>query len=211
MKAMLYAEWILLKQTIRTIGAMLLFFSVVTVITGQTSFAAMILLMFSVMFPSTLFTSEQAYGWHHLRLSMPVLRRDIVLSRFLISLFANGGMFLLSCVLFSICYKVSDAPINLRDEISSLLLCEAIALVIAGTLIMVAFKWGIAKARYIMMAGIWGPIALILILQKMGASGSWISLPEPSIGTIIALVFVGLLIYFGCYLISMFLYQKTEF
>lgn len=211
MKAMLYAEWLILKQTIRTIGGMLLFFSVVTVISGQTSFSAMVLLMFSVMFPSTLFTSEQAYGWHHLRLSMPVLRRDIVLSRFLVSLLANGGMFLLSCVLLSICYKISHEPVNLQDEVSGLLLCEAMALIIAGTLITAAFKWGIAKARYIMMAGIWGPIALLLILRKTGAMGSWISLPEPSIEIIIALVFVGFLIYVGCYLISTCLYQKIEF
>lgn len=208
MKAMLYAEWILLKQTIRTIGAMLLFFTVVTVISGQTSFSAMVLLMFSVMLPSTLFTSEQTYGWYHLRLSLPILRRDIVLSRFLISLLANGSMFLLSCVLFFVCYQISDLPINLGEEIISLLVCESMALIMAGTLITVAFKWGIAKARYIIMVGVWVPIALIFILQKINGS---FSLPEPPMWFFIAIICVSFPIYVVCYLLSARLYQKMEF
>lgn len=209
MKAMLYAEWLILKQTVRTIGIILLFFSVMTVISGQTSFAAMLVMMFSIMLPSTLFTSEQAYGWHHLRLSLPILRQDIVSSRFLMSILANAGIFLLSCMLIFISYGISGVPENFQEEVSGLLLCEAVSLVMAGTLITIAFKWGIAKARYIVMAGIWIPFGVILTLKKVG--NFTFSLPEPPTWFIIVIVCVSLLIYFGCYLLSACLYRKTEF
>lgn len=214
MKAMLYADWTNLKQ----IGRSLLFAVLVIAAAGflwsGLSFFCMLTMMISIMIPNSLCSADKAYGWDKLSLSLPVLRRDVVGSKFAISGMVNAATLGCALVLTVIdcLFHPEEVP---AENMTALLVCEAVALVLMGVDLCVVFKWGVERARYILMACIWTPILAIFLLSKLDVDPfdlSWLNLLSEAqmFGLAAALAVIGLLVYLACYLISTCIYQKTE-
>jgi len=66
---------------------------------GGSAFIPFLVTMLSVMGPATLMSTDHAYGWDRLSLTLPVSRRDIVSSKFTVSLALNAALLLLGVVL----------------------------------------------------------------------------------------------------------------
>ena len=81
MKAMLYADWMNLRRSMK---AILIVVAVIAVASltweNNASFVSFILVMLSLMVPATLMSSDRAYGWDKLSLSLPISRKDVVSS-----------------------------------------------------------------------------------------------------------------------------------
>ena len=90
MKAMLYADWMNLRRSMKAIMIAIIVIALVSIVSGKgLSFVPAMLCMLSLMVPATLMSSDYAYGWDKLSLSLPVSRRDVVSSKFAISLLVN--------------------------------------------------------------------------------------------------------------------------
>ena len=90
MKAMLYADWMNLRRSMKAILIAAVVIALASIVSGnELSFVPFILVMLSLMVPATLMSSDYAYGWDKLSLSLPVSRRDVVSSKFAISLLVN--------------------------------------------------------------------------------------------------------------------------
>ncbi|MDY3617737.1 ABC-2 transporter permease [Agathobaculum sp.] len=214
MKAMLYADWMNFRQTLKSLLFMIIVFAVAAFMWSGPSFFCMIVVMVSIMVPLTLCSADKAYGWDRLSLSMPILRRDVVGSKFVLSGLSSVLMTVVGCVLSAV-YCVIDRTSVLMENINAMLICEAVALVLMGIILTAAVKWGIEKARYIMMACVWIPIIAVFLLSKLdfpkpdlrwlnNVSGTQLTLVA------LALIGVGLLVYLCCYAVSLRIYQKTE-
>ena len=86
MKAMLFADWMSIRRSMK---ALLWVFAVMAVSAfayGGSAFIPFLVTMLSVMGPATLMSTDHAYGWDRLSLTLPVSRRDIVSSKFTVSL-----------------------------------------------------------------------------------------------------------------------------
>lgn len=211
---MLYADWMNFRQTLKSLLFMIIVFAVAAFIWTGPSFFCMIVVMVSIMVPLTLCSADKAYGWDRLSLSMPILRSDVVGSKFVLSALASLLMTVTSSVLSAV-YCIVDRTSVLLENIHAMLVCEAVALVLMGVILTATVKWGIEKARYIMVACVWIPIIAVFLLSKL-------DLPKPDFrwlnslsGTqltlgALALVVAALLIYLGCYAAALHLYQKTE-
>ena len=96
MKAMLYADWMNLRRSMK---AILIVVAVIAVASltweNNASFVSFILVMLSLMVPATLMSSDRAYGWDKLSLSLPISRKDVVSSKFVLCLLVNLVTFLL--------------------------------------------------------------------------------------------------------------------
>ena len=113
MKAMLYADWRSVRRSVKAILWVVLVMSVAASAFGGVMVVPFMLTMLSLMFPATLMNTDHAYGWDKLSLTLPVSRRDVVGSKFTVSLLVNLAAFALSTVLILIFFffiNVSKAP-----------------------------------------------------------------------------------------------------
>lgn len=222
MKAMMYADWMNFRQSLRSILFVMVVFAIAAFVWSGPMFFIFTVVFLSIMVPTTLFSADQAYGWNRLSLSLPILRRDVVGSKFLMGLLINLGLLVISTVLTVVYYRVSAAggpPDALMESLAGILACEAVAVLMMGVLMVLSIKFGIDKARYIIMACVWVPVLGVFLLERLPgfetalqAVGNWLNTAgEAQISLLLAAALaVSLVVYVICYLISVKIYQKTE-
>lgn len=90
MKAMLYADWMNLRRSMKAMVIAIVVIALASIVSGNgLSFVPAMLFMLSLMVPAMLMSSDYAFGWDKLSLSLPVSRSDVVSSKFAISLLVN--------------------------------------------------------------------------------------------------------------------------
>lgn len=215
MKAMMYADFLNLKQTFRSMALMMIILIAASFLNGSSySYLGMCLIMVSVITPMTLCSVDKATGWSRLSLSMPILRKDVVCSKFVISVVASILMFIFMSFLILAGCLSTDSMLELKDSIGMMIMHEAIALIIMGISMIIQFKWGAEKARYILMACVWLPIVAMFLVKRLDISlphVNWfvthdISDFELALVTLAA----GTLIYMLCCVITVKIYKKCE-
>lgn len=78
MKAMLFADWISIRRSMKALLWVFAVMAVAAFAYGGSAFIPFMVTMLSVMGPATLMSTDHAYGWDRLSLTLPVSRRDIV-------------------------------------------------------------------------------------------------------------------------------------
>ena len=219
---MLYADWMNFRQSIRSILFVLVVFALSAFAFSGPMFFNFTVVFLSIMTPTTLFAADQAYGWNRLSLSMPILRRDVVGSKFVMGALVNVILLAVSTVLTVVYVLISatgDPAGALMENLAVIFACESVAFLMMGVLMALSFKFGIEKGRYIIMACVWVPVLGVFLLERLPgfetalqAVGNWLNTAgEAQISLLLAAALaVSLVVYVICYLISVKIYQKTE-
>lgn len=219
MKAILYADWMNFRLSIKSMLFAPVIILVWAVIAEQPIFFFSMLVVMGYMFPNTAFAAEQSAGWDRLSLSLPILRREVVASRFLLALVVNLTLFVCSLVFATVYCLAHGQPQALMENYVSVLACEAVAIIMIGAELAAAFKWGIQKAGYIMLAAFFLPLALVFAavsleirIPLLTAAGRWLAGVEERRFALLLLgcLAVALVIYLLCYRVSVRLYRKKE-
>lgn len=218
MKAMLYADWLNFRQSIRSMLFILLVFAFTAFAWGKTMFFIMIVVMLSILLPATLCASDQAYGWDKLSLSLPILRREVVQSKYLLGLLVNLMLLLLAAAMTAVNSLVQPST-SMIENMLSLFVGELISLLLMGVMFAVTFRFGAEKSRYILIGVVWIPILVMAAIVKLdiipGMVGAFEQsfnrlVTEPTYLPLAAALLVALAIYAFCYAISVYTYQKKE-
>lgn len=218
MKAMLYADWLNFRQSIRSMLFILLVFAFTAFAWGRTMFFIMIVAMLSILLPATLCASDQAYGWDKLSLSLPILRREVVQSKYLLGLLVNLMLFV-SAAAMTAAYSLVDPSASITENMLSLFVGELIALLLMGVMFAVTFRFGVEKSRYILIAVVWIPILTMAGIVKFDIipgivdviNQGFHQLETAPIGLPMAgALIVCLAMYVLSYIISVRTYQKKE-
>nr|WP_297175723.1 ABC-2 transporter permease [uncultured Agathobaculum sp.] len=218
MKAMLYADWMVFRQSFRSLLFVIVVFIATAFISGKTTFFSFIVVFLSIMTPTTLFAADKAYGWNRLSLVLPILRRDVVGSKFIMGALINFAMLAVGLVI-NVIYAAYEPSAVLVENIGGMLACEAVALLMMGVLMVLSFRFGIEKARYIIIACVWVPVLGMFVLEKlavvqtaMHTAARWLDSAEDGqfVFVLTAALVVSLVVYALCCLISVRIYQKTE-
>ena len=214
MKAMLYADWMNLRRSMKAMVIAIVVIALASIVSGNgLSFVPFMLCMLSLMVPATLMSSDYAYGWDKLSLALPVSRRDVVSSKFAISLLVNLTVVALGMI--CIAGMNDDAT---AEDVMGMLACEAVCLALMGIEFVLVLRFGPDRGRYLLLAVVWVPIILLTVVKKhpafnklvqaVGGMDSW------SVGQLTAffggLVIVGAIVYAVCWRIGVGIYRKRE-
>ena len=222
MKAMLYADWINLRQSLRTIVLLLAFSLVWTTLMESPIMFAVLQTMVSYLFSNTAFAVDQSSGWDALSLSLPVLRREVVASRFLLALAVNIGMLLCSLLCAAAYSLLPGSGLQFGAFAAAVLGSEMAALILLGAHLAAAFRWGIQKAGYVLL----GLFCLVMLIpvSLVALDALKIDIPRVSASVVqmvetgdtkvipaeLAGIAAALVVYAVCYLISVRVYQRRE-
>ena len=217
MKAMLYADWMNLRRSMKAILIVVAVIALASVTSGNgASFIPFILVMLSLMVPATLMSTDHAYGWDKLSLSLPISRRDVVSSKFAVSLLVNLAAVALSAV--GIAAMSGFAGDALTEGMLGILACEAVGLALTGIEFVLILRFGSERGRYFFVGAVWVPILVVTILRKhpafdrlvqaVGGMDTWTA------GQLAVffggLLVVGAAVYALCWCIGVRIFEKKE-
>lgn len=206
MKGLILKDLLNLKGTFKTLGVMMLLFTVVFVPAGNDFIFGIIIVMLAMMVITTMSYDDLA-KWDSYALTMPVTRKEMVLSKYLVLgiLTISGAILSLIVGIMEIMIMGRSFSMEILAIIGVLLL---IALVFGSLMLPLIYKFGAEKARLMLILCILIPMGIIFILEKMNIPIPTDANPWIYLLLLIGFTLGGLILSF---VISLRIYEKKEF
>jgi len=203
-------DLLVLRKTAKLYIAMLSFYLVLA-LAGVFSHAMLtgFVALFTMMLPISSFAYDELARWDKYAAALPVRRRGIVGSKYLLALLLGaiaGALILISSGLFWLLKDTAPGEVLLTG-----LACVAAGLLMNSILLPLLFKFGAEKGRLLTMA----VLAVIFLLGFGGGKLlGYHEFPEmpPCLKTLFPLILAGVLILalFVSYQVSLGIYRKKE-
>ena len=167
MKGLIIKDLLNLKKYLNTIIPFLLFYTFMTNISGDPGPLIGIIVMFLTMMSITSMSYDEFAKWDVYALSMPISRKVMVMSKYLLSLILSMSGVIVST---TIAYVLGLYKGNLN--VPSLLLISyslfVISILFVSVILPLIYKFGVEKSRLLMMAVMAVPPAIIYLLNQLG-------------------------------------------
>ncbi|MDO4542108.1 MAG: ABC-2 transporter permease [Bacillota bacterium] len=209
MRGLLYKDMILIWRECRNMLLLCLVFLFIGVFTENFFFAAFTIFYISVL-PVTAMGIDEAARWDRYAITMPLNRRDLVGSRYLLA-FLGMLTVALTFILFNcVVLLFKGRPAAAGIDIAGFLVAISVVLMFLTLYFPICFKVGVVKSRswymliivlfFIIFLGISYMDLLDLedIYSRAVKISSWIAF------------FISIAFYFCSYLISLVIYSKRE-
>jgi len=164
-------------------------------------------LLMCAMMPITTMSYDEYCKWDRYALSMPISRKTIVLSKYILSIILElVGLIVL--VPISIIMVKNTGEMKMYEAMLMLIAISGVGITFLSFLFPIIFKFGVEKGRMLMLFIIFSPTILILLLPKL-------NIKVPSEQTLKHLIYVSPFLVIAILLISIQIsiniYEKKEF
>jgi ABC-type transport system involved in multi-copper enzyme maturation permease subunit len=198
-----------LRQYAKTVLIMLAFFAMIsTMIDNPAVLMEGFIVYMSITMAITSFSYDALAKWDRYALSMPVTRKEAVAAKYLISVILCLAGAVISFLISSAILKFH--PVEGFGISEHLYVTDAIigtAFFFSGILLPLIYKIGIEKARFLLIVVFATPMAILLVLSKLGV-------PMPSADSLVPLLkllpFIAAIWYFLSFLISVRIFSRKE-
>lgn len=203
MKGLILKDLLNLKAQCRVFVVMIAFFVVFAFMGDNHDTLGLILTMITIMLPITAMAYDERSQWDKYALTMPVTRRDLVLSKYLLGLLLAG-----TALILNLAFQILSGP-GLTDK--AILSCMGMfggAIFALSLILPIMFKFGVEKGRLVLMLTMFLPMGFTYL------SKGKVNLPQPSAAVLqylpyLAAVTLALLFLFSL-LISLRVYKFKE-
>lgn len=208
MLGLIVKDFLISKRYTRTILLLLAFYAVFGFL--QKDGGAFLLFMtplFFTMMTITAFAYDNAAKWDAYALSMPVLRSDIVFSKYASALIFSVSGSVLSFILTAIISLIKGEAFS-QEIITGALCALGAALLLISLLLPLIYKFGVEKARLMMIAVFVLPSVLGMAIVQSGFKPE---IDENMAKTMIVLSpILVMAVFAGSYFISNAIFSKKE-
>lgn len=183
MKGLLLKDLLGLRKYLRTVMLIIALYALMTFLMDSAVFLGGMIVIMSAMIAVTSFSFDHLAGWDVYALSLPVSRRDVVASKYVLALiFTLGGTAL--SVLVSVLHGAFQHSGDLLETLATNYALFVVGMVFVAILLPLLFKFGAEKARLLIVAVFAVPTAVFVALSTV----SDIKLPnEQTIARLLAL------------------------
>ncbi len=206
MTGLIVKDFLVSKRYMRTIFLLLAFYALFSFAMGSSSFILFMTPLFFTMMTITSFAYDNAAKWNTYALTMPVTRGDLVFSKYIVSaLYALSGC-VLALVVSAVVDLVSGRP--LTGELGMMVLgALGASLTIISIVLPLIFKFGVEKARMMMVAVFVIPSVLAVVLPQSG-----IPMPSEELLKSLAILspFLVVAVFVGSYFLSNRIFSKKD-
>ncbi len=141
---------------------------------GMMTFAVLYFLILAMMLPITAIAYDERAGWEKYALTMPVTRKKLVASKYLLGLILLGISLVLMILFIIFAYEfLATYSVNYIETILRLALAVVVGCLFLSVLMPIMLKLGTEKGRIVMLLMIFIPVGAVLILSKTGALDSF--------------------------------------
>lgn len=164
MKGLILKDIKVLRQQTGVYLAIILMWLVLSIVNHDASFLGGVMIIFSVMIIVTTMAYDEKAKWDRYALTMPLSRKDVVVSKYLLGLLN----IILSVALFTVVSLVF--PMETAETWLIALSFFSLGLIFLSVILPVMFKFGVEKGRLIMTAVVLAPAVLAFFLSKINVS-----------------------------------------
>ena len=201
MSGLLYKDFSIIKKQGRVYLILIAFYAIFGVATKNVSMFPAMISVFALMLPLTTLSYDEASKWDKFALTMPVSRRSIVLSKYLLAFVISCVTLVLNVIVGALCgQNVLEAfVVGASSGFGILMLASAV--------LPLVFKLGVEKGRLALVAVVMIPAILFIAFRKLN-----LTLPQPdNIAVLLGgAVVIGILWIIMSGIISIGIYQKKE-
>ncbi len=203
MTGLILKDLLNLKKQAKVYLILVIFYFVYGAVFESSSMFSSMMTMIAVMIPLTAMSYDERSKWDRYALTMPISRKVIVASRYLLGMIFIAAAFVLSILVnmvFSKMYSIESILISLASL--------SAGITVMSVIFPLLFKYGVEKGRILMMLVLFTPIAILMMVSKLG-----LSMPdEETIKTFIFLSpIIALMLLLVSIYISLSIYRKKEF
>lgn len=203
MTGLILKDLLNLKKQAKVYLILVIFYFVYGAVFESSSMFSSMMTMIAVMIPLTAMSYDERSKWDRYALTMPISRKVIVASRYLLGMIFIAAAFVLSVLVnmvFSKMYSIESILISLASL--------SAGITVMSVIFPLLFKYGVEKGRILMMLVLFTPIAILMMVSKLG-----VSMPdEETIKTFIFLSpIIALMLLLVSIYISLSIYRKKEF
>ena len=208
MKGLILKDLLNIKKSSKTFLFVIAFYIIFSVSFNNSSFlSGIIIMLFSLMTISS-FSYDNIAKWDRYALSLPISKKDMVLSKYILSIImiAVGAVLSIVLTFAIILYKNSNTSVIQEQFITSYSVFF-IAVILISVLLPLIYKFGVEKSRLLLFSVIIIPAIIIVALSKLGVrlpSQNALELVLKISPIIIAIVF------YVSFLISYKIYKSTD-
>ncbi|WP_312811012.1 ABC-2 transporter permease [Sedimentibacter sp.] len=203
MIGLIIKDLINLKKLSKIYLLILLFYFIVSMAGGNQDMFGGMIVMLAVMIPITALSYDEKNKWNRYALTMPLMRGTIVLSKYIL-----GLIFLIAAFTLAFITNIIFTEIILYENLMINLTTFSVGIIMISFILPIILKFGVEKGRILMMIVIFTPVAIIVMLPKLG-------IPAPEQETIEMflkyLPIAAIITYVLSILVSVSIYKKKEF
>ncbi len=207
MKGLLLKDWYMAKKYCRAYLLIAVVFTAVSLVNGDNLFFAFYPSILCGIIPVNLLSYDELSRWLQYSETMPYTRTQIVSSKYLIGLFAQIAMMLITGIVQAIRMSL-DGAFVLSDYLVFIMLLLTVSLLASSISLPFIFKLGVEKGRmaYYLMIGVVcaGSILSSTLLSKDT------SMPLRPNGILPLVCVMGIAIYVLSWYLSIVFYKKRE-
>lgn len=203
MTGLILKDLLNLKKQAKVYLILVIFYFVYGAVFESSSMFSSMMTMIAVMIPLTAMSYDERSKWDRYALTMPISRKVIVASRYLLGMIFIAAAFVLSILVnmvFSKMYSIESILISLASL--------SAGITVMSVIFPLLFKYGVEKGRILMMLVLFTPIAILMMVSKLG-----LSMPDEE--TIKSFIFLSPIIALMLLLVSIYIslsiYRKKEF
>ncbi|NTV79322.1 MAG: ABC-2 transporter permease [Clostridiales bacterium] len=201
------------KQIVMILGVFLLF----GIMMKSPLYVCFMMMLYGTMTILTVMSYDERAGFDKYALSMPIQKKDLVISKYAVWFLVMAGALTIS-VLTSIVMNLFFKE-SIIEGIVSVLAVEGVYVILLSIVIPIMFKLGVEKGRMVMMAVLIVPSILAILIGTMAEKSGMIINPEKInlfvenywyllVGCALALVVVTVFI---SYKVSVLVVEKKEY
>jgi len=172
MKGLLLKDLINLKSQGKVMAVLIAFYIFLALSSQNNAMFGAIISVMAAILPVTSLSYDEKAKWDKYALSMPVSRRDMVISKYLL-----GLLLLVAAFLINMLFNIFAGTDTIKDMFILSYGLAATGIIFLSLILPVLFQFGVEKGRLFMLLILFLPTAAVVIWSKSG-------LQKPSEGAI---------------------------
>lgn len=167
MKGLIIKDILNLKNYGRSILLIVAFYGIFAYTINDAGFLGGMIVLLMTMMSISSFSYDDLAKWDKYALSLPISRKDMVMSKYLLSIIF---IVLGAALSFVIVFAMSNIKnsVNLRELLLQTYSLSAVAIIFISVLMPLLYKFGVEKSRIMIMAVFAIPTLLLVLLSKLG-------------------------------------------
>ena len=207
MKGLLLKDIFAIRKQAKILLVFVVVYSIYAIMVKNISMLGGMVVLMCAMMPITTMSFDEFCKWDKYALSMPVSRKTMVLSKYILGIILDlAGLLVLAPISAIVVLYTKEMKIS--ESLLILLVIGEVAITFISIILPILFKFGVEKGRMYMMIVVFAPTILGLLLSKTGVKA-------PSEQTIKLLLYASPFAVIAILLLSIQLsigiYNKKEF
>lgn len=211
MKGLLLKDFCILKKQMKLMVVFVIFYAIWAVAAKMPTMMGTMVILLSIMMPISSMSYDEAGQWYRYAFSLPIPRRTLVLSKYVLGFLVSLGGLVVSAIGNIIILALTNGENALESWLTIIGFLE-LGVIFLSIIIPILFKYGVEKGRlFIVVIAVIPSLLVALLGSTLKTSGTLMPSAEPLQAILYSSPLFTLAIFLISFRISVGICRKKEY